>query len=169
MHWCKAANHIQLPGEQWSTTLPLEEPAVVHGSCPEFTLQTFDITEHIDASSSRVIFLYFKAVNKNTNNESYFSVAYLVGFSSGNKENTEIVPTLMFFLSGVNVTVKLSLKASKHIWLLNYAVGTLDTEVLLSLQTLLGWCHWSLSVTFYACNMLLTIHTVSTEPESPFM
>lgn len=42
-------------------------------------------------------------------------MAYLVGFNNGNKENTEIVPTPMFFLSGVNVTVKLSLKASKGI------------------------------------------------------
>lgn len=42
-------------------------------------------------------------------------MAYLVGFSSGNKENTEMAPTPMFFLSGLNVTVKLSLKASQGI------------------------------------------------------
>lgn len=65
-------------------------------------------------------------------------MAYLVGFNSGNKENTEIVPTPVFFLSGVNVTVKLSLKASKGISVVTelYTVETSDTEVPLSLQSL---------------------------------
>lgn len=64
-------------------------------------------------------------------------MAYLVGFSSGNKENTEIMPTPVLFLSGVNVTVKLSLKASQGSqWLLNYTAETLDTKVPLSLQSL---------------------------------
>lgn len=70
------------PGEQWSTTLPLEESAVAHCSCPEFTLQTFHISESVDASSITVFLIYIlQAVNKNTNSESYFSVVYLTGFS----------------------------------------------------------------------------------------
>lgn len=87
------------------------------------------------------------------------SVAYLVGFSSGNKENTEIVPTPMFFLSGVNVTVKLSLKASEgvsvvtelHCRNFRYRSVTKPSELVSD---------------FLPCLEHVTnAHTVSTEPE----
>lgn len=50
---------MELPGEQCSPTVPLEEPAIVHGSWPGLTLQAFDISESTAASSAGVIALYF--------------------------------------------------------------------------------------------------------------
>lgn len=85
-------------------------------------------------------------------------MAYLVGFSSGNKENTEMAPTPMF-LSGLNVTVKLSLKASQGISVLTelhcrnfrYRNATRPSELVTD---------------FLPCLEHVTIaHTVSTGPE----